>query len=96
MNDTERQASDADSHHAPAGEPDAGAYIGREPEFAAETIPGGIGRRDERVAAEDTQSSGAGAADERVQGRSDAWPGGHRRGDDASDDDVRQAGDNPH
>jgi hypothetical protein len=75
--------------------PDAGAYIGHEPEFAAETIPGGVQERDERVAGEASQSSGEGAADERVQGRRDAWPGGHRRGDDVSDDDVRQAGDSP-
>jgi hypothetical protein len=81
--------------HAPEGEPDAGAYIGREPEFASETIPGGVQQRDERISAEDTQSSGVGAADERVQGRRDAWPAGHRRGDDVSDDDVRRSGDNP-
>ena len=41
---------------------DPGAYIGREPEFAAETIPGGIGPEDERVAAGDSRSSGEGAA----------------------------------
>ena len=34
---------------------DPGAYIGREPELAAETIPGGIGPDDERVAAGDTR-----------------------------------------
>lgn len=95
MNDDERGNREADSHHAPPGEPDAGAYIGHEPEFAAETIPGGVGPRDERVAAEDSQSSGVGAADQRMQGREDVWPGGHRRGDEASDDDVRRAGDNP-
>jgi hypothetical protein len=75
--------------------PDAGAYIGHEPEFAAETIPGGVQERDERIAGEASQSSGVGAADGRLQGRRDAWPGGHRRGDDVSDDDVRQAGDSP-
>ena len=32
-----------------------GAYIGRLPERAAETIPGGIGPKDERVAAVATQ-----------------------------------------
>ena len=74
-------------------EPDAGAYIGRQPEFAAETIPGGVQPRDERVAGEDSQSSGSGAADERVQGRDDAWPRGHRRGEDVNDADLRRAGD---
>ncbi|HEY2888421.1 MAG TPA: hypothetical protein VGJ17_07380 [Candidatus Limnocylindrales bacterium] len=34
---------------------DPGAYIGRLPERAAETIPGGIGPADERVAAVATQ-----------------------------------------
>ena len=71
---------------------DAGAYIGRKPEFAAETIPGGVGSDDERVAAGDTQSSGAGAADERVQGRDDQPPHGHRDGPQASDAAVREAG----
>jgi hypothetical protein len=94
MNDTEHDKQSG-SHHAPDGQPDAGAYIGREPEFAAETIPGGVQPDDERVAAEDSQSSGVGAADERVQGRRDAWPAGHRRGEDVTDDDVRRSGDSP-
>jgi len=51
------------------GKRDPGAYIGREPELAAETISGGIGPDDERVAAGDTRSSGEGAASDRVQGR---------------------------
>lgn len=99
MNDTEQRDEQRDEqqgpHHAPKGEPDAGAYIGHEPEFASETIPGGVQQRDERIAAEDSQSSGVGAADERVQGRADAWPGGHRRGEDVDDDAVRRSGDNP-
>lgn len=61
--------------------PDGGAYIGNRPEFAAETIPGGVGEDDERVAAHQSQSSGEGAADGRVQGRSDEWPQGHRETD---------------
>ena len=73
---------------------DGGAYIGREPELAAETIPGGVRPDDERVAAHDTQSSGEGALDERVQGRGDEWPTGHREGGSASDDDVQRAGEN--
>jgi hypothetical protein len=32
-----------------------GAYVGREPERQAETIPGGIGPDDERIAAHSTQ-----------------------------------------
>ena len=35
---------------------DPGSYIGRMPERATETIPGGLSRKDERVAAHSTQS----------------------------------------
>ena len=71
---------------------DPGAYIGHEPEFAAETIPGGVQPRDQRVAAVDSQSSGVGAAEKR-ETDVDAWPEGHREVR-ATDDDVRQAGEN--
>lgn len=63
---------------------DAGAYIGRKPEFAAETIPGGVQRDDERVAAGQTQTGAS-------SGQA-TTPQGHREGDPASDDDARQAG----
>jgi hypothetical protein len=74
-------------------QPDAGAYIGRKPEFASETIPGGVGPDDERVAGGDTRSSGEGDAAGRVQGRGDEWPQGHREGAPTSDDAVREKGD---
>lgn len=67
-------------------------HIGRKPEHAQETIPGGVSRHDERVAAGDTQSTGEGAEDRRQQGRRDTWPGGHREGEHTTDDDVRRAG----
>ena len=73
---------------------DGGAYIGREPELASETIPGGVQPDDERVSAHETQSSGEGALEERVQGRDDEWPIGHREDRPANDDDVRRAGEN--
>ena len=41
---------DGSSRNRTAGE-DPGAYIGHEPERATETIPGGLGPADERVAA---------------------------------------------
>jgi hypothetical protein len=63
-------------------ERDAGAYIGREPELAAETIPGGVRPGDERVAATDSESSGEGSAERRGQGGDDEWPTGHGDGDD--------------
>jgi hypothetical protein len=34
---------------------DPGAYVGHEPERQAETIPGGVGPDDERIAAHSTQ-----------------------------------------
>ena len=62
---------------------DPGAYVGREPERQAATIPGGISEADERVAANSTQS-GATAGD--------PVPEGHREGSPADDDQVREAG----
>ena len=72
---------------------DPGAYIGHEPEFAAETIPGGLGPKDERVSAIGTQSTGVGAHDKR---ETDPYtpPEGHREASKATDDDVRRAGSN--
>jgi len=60
-----------------------GAYVGRKPERQAETIPGGIGRDDERIAAHSTQSDADRPADP---------PSGHRDGPPANDDAVREAG----
>ena len=71
---------------------DPGAYIGREPEAAAETIPGGVQRKDERIAGTATQSSGEGGADSRAQEVDE--PSGHREGPAATDDLVREAGQN--
>jgi hypothetical protein len=72
---------------------DPGAYIGHEPEFASETIPGGLGPKDERVSALGTQSTGVGALEKR---ETDPYtpPEGHREAAKASDDDVRRAGSN--
>jgi hypothetical protein len=63
------------------GEPAGGTTIGNRPEYAEETIPGGVGPDDERVAANSTQSSGEGKASDRVQRRDDETPGGHREAD---------------
>lgn len=62
---------------------DPGAYVGREPERQAATIPGGISSRDERVAAHSTQSGPTAG---------DPVPDGHREGSPADDDQVREAG----
>jgi hypothetical protein len=69
---------------------DPGAYVGRFPERGEETIPGGVRRDDERVAAYDTQGTGAGRPD--VRGQPQSPPEGHREGPDVTDDDVREAG----
>jgi hypothetical protein len=65
------------------GDPDPGSYIGRMPERATETIPGGISKADERVAAHSTQSAPTAG---------DPIPDGHRDGPPATDDTVREAG----
>jgi hypothetical protein len=62
-----------------------GGYIGQRLERATETIPGGVREDDERVAAYDTQSSGTGKREDRVQGRDDEWPAGHREADTPED-----------
>jgi hypothetical protein len=64
---------------------DPGAYIGRLPERATETIPGGLGPKDQRVSAASTQPSGG-------EGR-ETPPEGHRGGERVSDDRIREAGD---
>ena len=73
---------------------DQGAFIGHEPEFAAETIPGGVQPADERVSANSTQSSGEGSPEHRVEGRPDEWPEGHRHNSPArgDDDTIRGSG----
>ena len=71
---------------------DAGAYIGHEPERAADHLPEPLRDDDQRVAAHSTQGTGAGRPDERGQpGRE---PGGHAEGAQADDDSLREAGQN--
>ena len=62
---------------------DPGAYVGREPERQAATIPGGVRPDDERIAAHSTQSGPTAG---------DVTPDGHREGAPADDDQVREAG----
>lgn len=70
---------------------DAGAYIGRMPERATETIPGGLGPKDVRVSAVATQPAPVRGDAGTGQG---AVPDGHREGVNATDDVVREAGQN--
>jgi hypothetical protein len=62
---------------------DPGSYIGRMPERATDSIPGGPADEDERAAAHSTESTPAGG---------DAIPGGHREGPSVTDDTIREAG----
>jgi hypothetical protein len=62
---------------------DPGAYIGRMPEREADTIPGGISDKDERVAAHSTQSAPTAG---------DVVSSGHRDGRPVTDDTIREAG----
>jgi hypothetical protein len=71
---------------------DAGAYIGRKPERATETIPGGLGPKDVRVSAVATQP--APVRGETPADGGGAPPEGHREGVNATDDVVREAGQN--
>ncbi len=85
----ERRASTAPAQdgqrtdHPDTERHDPGAYVGREPERQAATIPGGVRPDDERIAAHSTQS-GPRAGDD--------TPDGHRDGPQADDDQVREAG----
>lgn len=62
---------------------DPGSYIGRMPERATESIPGGMSPKDERVAAHSTQAAPT---------TRDRAPDGHRQGPSVSDDSAREAG----
>ena len=62
---------------------DPGAFVGQRPERQAETIPGGISPKDERIAANSTQT---GPTSE------DPTPDGHLEGAPTTDDQVREAG----
>jgi hypothetical protein len=69
---------------------DPGAYIGRRPERAAATIPGGVGRKDVRVSATGTQPAP-------VRGSTNdagTTPEGHTEGANVTDDNRREAGQN--
>ena len=71
--------------HAGREAPDPASFIGRKPERVAETIPGGLGRKDQRASAVVTQSGSR---------TEEETPEGHREGQPASDDTVREAGQN--
>lgn len=65
---------------------EGGAWIGQHPDENTEQVRENLDEGAERVAVTSNES-GATSSDE-------GWPQGHREGDQASDDDVRQAGEN--
>ncbi len=70
---------------------DPGAYIGRMPERATETIPGGVGPKDVRVAASGSQPAPVRGDAKAATGTP---PEGHREGPPATDDTIKEAGQN--
>lgn len=62
---------------------DPGAFVGQRPERQAETIPGGVSPKDERIAAHSSQTGATGG---------DPVADGHREGPPGTDDQVREAG----
>lgn len=65
---------------------EGGAWIGQRPDENTEEVREHLGDGAERVAVTQNESGASSTADE--------WPSGHREGDQAGDDDVRQAGEN--
>lgn len=65
---------------------EGGAWIGQHPDQNTEEVREGLDDGAERVAVMNNEAGDAGAGGD--------WPGGHREGDQAGDDDVRRAGEN--
>jgi hypothetical protein len=84
MSDQHQEAS-TPQRQEDHGRPDPGSFIGRKPERVEETIPGGLGSKDERAAAVATQSGP-------TSPESSSEPSGHRDGPSATDDTLREAG----
>ena len=63
-----------------------GAWIGQHPDANTERVRENLPADAERVAVTNNESD--------QEPDDGAWPSGHREGDQASDDDVRQAGEN--
>lgn len=65
---------------------DPGSYIGRLPERAADTVPGGLTRADERISGIATQAGPPTPEPD--------TPEGHREGESHNDARIREAGEN--
>jgi hypothetical protein len=66
---SDQEILDSSGGRGVSTERDAGAYIGHEPELAAERIPGGVRSQDQRVAA--TQSEPAAPGEPEADGSDD-------------------------
>ncbi len=65
---------------------EGGAWIGQHPDENTEQVRDTLDERSDRVAVTQNEAGDAIPRDD--------WPHGHREGDEASDDDVRRAGEN--
>ena len=65
---------------------EGGAWIGQHPDENTEQVREQLDEGAERIAVTNNESGDASSSDD--------WPSGHREGDKAGDDDVRQAGEN--
>jgi uroporphyrinogen-III decarboxylase len=69
-------------------EREGGAWIGQHPDANTEKVRRQLDEGAERVAVTDNESGALSDEDQ------DDWPTGHREGNRAGDDDVREAGEN--
>lgn len=82
---TDRPMSDETPRSDDTPEREGGAWIGQHPDPNTEQVRENLDEGAERVAV---------TANESGTVPRDDWPGGHREGADAGDDDVRRAGEN--
>jgi hypothetical protein len=68
------------------GEREGGAWIGQHPDENTEEVRRQLDEGAERIAVTDNEAGASPDASD--------WPSGHREGDQAGDDDVREAGQN--
>ena len=80
---SDRPMDDANPRAEDTAEREGGAWIGQHPDPNTEKVRDDLDEGAERVAVTANESGAA---------PRDAWPGGHREGDEAGDDDVRRAG----
>ena len=83
---TNRPMDDDTPRAAETPEREGGAWIGQHPDPNTQKVRDDLDEGAERVAVTANESDD--------QPPDEGWPRGHREGDEASDDDVRRAGEN--